>query len=419
MIRRWVPICVLLAACADPDQSEEVPPEVVVEDPCEGAVVLGQDGILDHFDATWSYDNAQGLSLTEPIHVIVPEGVEGLTITVNAGDVKTGVASLSVEGVSMLDWTGKLAYGDRTTALDADDTAFDSADTGGELQDTGEPGHGWGSDPFYHWPDVGGTIVMPMNEATKPRPGCMTFMPAALANLSGHKSEIVVATKMTPLTSRHLDLNLFLAEGIELSDEDLDVAIGHMQHVFDSAEGPIVHVTRKLSFSLEDGPFVSDMGSDINKMRATLPEIEMDKEALNLFFIEDFIGGGLLGIAGGIPGPFIQGTGASGVVMSVEAHLNADGEMRASVLGETMAHELAHQFGLFHTTESDGAYHDVIADTPECDPERDENGDGDLDADECFNAGGTNFMFWKSADFPQDSMTPEQAMVLNSSPLAH
>ena len=127
-----------------------------------------------------------------------------------------------------------------------------------------------------------------------------------------------------------------------------------------------------------------------------------------------------LGIAAGIPGPNgIPGTAASGVMVSVDTHLDGDGEtLLTDLMGETMAHEVGHQLGLFHTTEDTGTEHDPIGDTPECDVEYDLDGDGELTAEECEAAGGRNFMFWTSAEFAQFEMSPIQAMVLRDSVIA-
>ena len=38
----------------------------------------------------------------------------------------------------------------------------------------------------------------------------------------------------------------------------------------------------------------------------------------------------------------------------------------AQLLGETAAHEMGHQLGLFHTTESGGTQFDILSDTLEC-----------------------------------------------------
>lgn len=82
---------------------------------------------------------------------------------------------------------------------------------------------------------------------------------------------------------------------------------------------------------------------------------------------------GVLGIAGGIPGP-ITPTGASAVTVSWTESAGRDGALsalEARLLGETMAHEVGHYLGLFHPIElpTDGdavTFTDALADTPDC-----------------------------------------------------
>lgn len=98
--------------------------------------------------------------------------------------------------------------------------------------------------------------------------------------------------------------------------------------------------------------------------------------ALNLFFVGELLQGGpfgefglVLGIAGGIPGPaLLQGTSRSGVAVALDSH--DLGQVPASVV-TTMAHEMGHFLGLFHTSEIDLGFgqqlHDPLDDTPQND----------------------------------------------------
>jgi hypothetical protein len=100
--------------------------------------------------------------------------------------------------------------------------------------------------------------------------------------------------------------------------------------------------------------------------------------------IDGYEGGGLYGIAGGIPGPLVP-TGNSAV--TVDALTNAGPDMafndaELQLYGETMAHEVGHFIGLFHPVETDYAYFDAVDDTPQCNNRN--NCEGDL---------GGNLMF--------------------------
>lgn len=88
-----------------------------------------------------------------------------------------------------------------------------------------------------------------------------------------------------------------------------------------------------------------------------------DVLTLNLFVVQQILlgEGNVLGISGGIPGPAgVHGFGTSGVVMT--AAVVADPEIGS----QTLAHEMGHFLGLFHTTEVDAVMADDLTDTPEC-----------------------------------------------------
>ncbi len=80
-------------------------------------------------------------------------------------------------------------------------------------------------------------------------------------------------------------------------------------------------------------------------------------------------------------------------------------------------HEAAHHLGLYHTTEEDGLFFDLISDTPECPADRfDENGDGFVDLFECDRHGADNFMFY---DGDGTTMTSGQAWSIRRHPLLY
>lgn len=89
--------------------------------------------------------------------------------------------------------------------------------------------------------------------------------------------------------------------------------------------------------------------------------------------VEDESTGIVLGIAGGIPGPpfLAHGSPHSGVALSWD---DTGGGESDELLGLTLAHELGHYLGLYHTVEQDGTTFDPIEDTSE--------------------DGSGNFMYW-------------------------
>lgn len=111
---------------------------------------------------------------------------------------------------------------------------------------------------------------------------------------------------------------------------------------------------------------IQGAGSEYAQMLASS---EGAPEAINLFMvshIESPMGGGgtILGVSGGIPGPYLfQGTWRSGIAV-----VQDPSEIGASP-GMVWAHEVGHFLGLYHTTEMFAEWgvscaHDPIEDTP-------------------------------------------------------
>ncbi len=133
--------------------------------------------------------------------------------------------------------------------------------------------------------------------------------------------------------------------------------------------------------------------------------------AVNIFFVADIQArtndGDPEAEAGGIPGPLgMHGTGGSGIVVAADMMAG-----NPNALGRTLAHELGHYLGLFHTSEADGCVRDVLADTPECIAEDDADRDG-LDIADCAEHGADNLMFWAKTN--ATTLTPDQIRVLRS-----
>ncbi len=157
-----------------------------------------------------------------------------------------------------------------------------------------------------------------------------------------------------------------------------------------------------------------DEHAELLSLSKTLPE---DNFGVSFFLVRGFTGWDLLGKAGGIPGPpMMHGTYNSGVAVSMAEYLSYPEEGVAIALtAQTMAHELGHQLGLFHTTEADGTMHDTISDTAECPAApNDRNRDGMVDPEECASLGGRNLMFWAAT--LEDIVSLGQRKVLHKNP---
>ena len=132
-----------------------------------------------------------------------------------------------------------------------------------------------------------------------------------------------------------------------------------------------------------------------------------------------------MGNAAGMPGSMGDVNSWNGVLASLTAHATGTA-LDAQLLGETAAHEMGHQLGLFHTTEAEGNEFDILSDTPECSWSSQNNDGNDVvSAEECDGFGGDNLMFWtpwssvsRSAGKKQETLSSHQQHVLKYSPIA-
>ena len=107
-------------------------------------------------------------------------------------------------------------------------------------------------------------------------------------------------------------------------------------------------------------------GSDI--------EAGLRTESIHILFVRSIGGSGEeatdgfnpLGYSMGLPGPYDVDQPNAAVLLGSDQYIDFSGELDIDGLTSSLAHELGHYMGLYHTSEKDGKDHDPIADTLQC-----------------------------------------------------
>lgn len=202
-------------------------------------------------------------------------------------------------------------------------------------------------------------------------------------------------------TSGTLPLNVFLANGITPTAATADTD-SRLQNILARIE----QILGLQGMALGDVDYydVTDPTYD-EVTEAEFPSmLQLTSAAaearLNLFFVQEAIGGGVVGVSATLAGPKRNGTTVSGV-MSVYSGFTTN------TVGLIAAHEIGHFLGLYHTVEQNGN-HDFIDDTVECPPTG-------TSPPECPTAGGGLLMHWQAVG--GISITDGQALVILGHPL--
>ena len=212
--------------------------------------------------------------------------------------------------------------------------------------------------------------------------------------------------------------------GTTWSAGDISAALSVMSGIY-SANG--ITLTINSTITISDTQYSAVSGTFTDSTTSALVT-QGSTATVNLFFIEDYSGSwsGILGNAAGIPGSMGIANSWNGVLNSLSAHAFGT-TLDSQLLGETAAHEMGHQLGLFHTTESGGTVFDIISDTAECPKslDKDSNSQIQMSAEECEGYGAENVMFWtswssssRSSGKKQDVLSSHQQHVLKYSPIA-
>ncbi|MCB9682404.1 MAG: hypothetical protein H6733_13135 [Alphaproteobacteria bacterium] len=387
-------------------------PDGLFDDACTAvAVDAGSRGFAT-LPMTWTRDEGLGAWVSAPVRVNVPDDVRGVSVTLDAGAARTAVLSATLDGRVVLDARqGLVLAARRSGRVTADswfDTFFDTADTG-----VPEGFPGWNAAPFFHLPTVAATLQLPMNARSRPWGGCLDVTGVAVDD-PGDAGTLRVAVQRRADDVGVLDLDVVVLEGADLTEDQLAQVLGVVDTVYASHDGPGLGTVQWFTMQgVDPRPRLRDLPG----LRA-VPIAGHTDGATLILVAAGFTGSpGTLGLAGGLPGPLGATTPASGVALNLGAHRDADYRLDVRLLGETLAHELGHQLGLFHTTEANGRSFDVHDDTPTCDVDLfDDDRDGTVSAEECVSRDGRNLMFWTAGDFAQDALSPGQVDVLVRSP---
>lgn len=267
--------------------------------------------------------------------------------------------------------------------------------------------------PFFHTWNFAAALAFPMNEESSLSPGCLRI--EAVSDRATVPGTLHVASRRRA-PGGTLRIDLVLVGDTTLPGVTIDEVVDEVTALFDDL-GLAVAVDVGVSSVAGDAyPPVDDEAT--YALRASY--VPADPTRIPVYLIQGFVDElDTLGFAGGIPGPNgVPGTPSAGVIVAVDAHLGEFDEVSVLLMAETIVHELGHQLGLFHTSESDGSEHDPIADTPECLPAADTDEDGELSAEECEAIDGGNLMFWVAGSFPQRELSVWQRRVIELGPVA-
>ena len=259
-------------------------------------------------------------------------------------------------------------------------------------------------------------VLVPQSPSFSAKAGTWTFK----AN-NNDRVKIITRTGSTPSDNATITIQPYIT-GTTWSAGDISVALIIMKRIY-SKNG--ITLTVKSTITISDTQYATVSKTFTDTTTSALLS-QGSTDGVNLFFVQDQLEKtSFLGKAAGIPGSMGIANSWNGVLIFLIPH--ASGTMLdAQLLGETAAHEMGHQLGLFHTTESGGNQFDILSDTLECQKStQNNNSDWKVSAEECESYGAENVMFWtswssssRSAGKKQEVLCNQQQQVLKYSPLA-